>query len=291
MKYTQLRAFHHVALHGGFSRAADALHLTQPAISEQVRSLEADYDVRLFSREKRRVALTEDGAALFEITRRLFDAESQALDLLSESLALRSGRLRIMADSARHVLPVIAPFRARYPKVTLSLREGNSLEVLERLDAYEAEIGVMGEPPDSRKLEVIALGATPIIAFAAHGHPLAGKATVALAELLAHPLVLREQGSKTRALLERRAAERELAVTVGIEADGREAVREIVATGAGVGVVSMAEFSPDPRLAAIALGDADLEMSEFVVCLRERAESRPIRAFMEIARDLPAQLS
>lgn len=90
MRYVQLRAFHHVAICGGFSRAAEELLLTQPAISDQVRKLEEDYDVLLFNRHKRQVRLTPEGEALLAITRRLFDSEDQARQLLSETRTLRA---------------------------------------------------------------------------------------------------------------------------------------------------------------------------------------------------------
>ena len=117
MRHVQLRAFHQVALTGSFSRAAEALHVTQPAISDQIRKLEEAYDTLLFNRLKRQVTLTWAGTALLAVTRRLFDAEDQALQLLTENRALQGGTLRIMADSAVHVLGVLAAFRLRYPAV------------------------------------------------------------------------------------------------------------------------------------------------------------------------------
>src|SRR5690606_35381641 len=81
MRYVQLRAFHYVAVCGGFSRAAEELYLTQPAISDQVRKLEEEYDILLFNRHKKQVSLTPQGERLLEITRRLFDNENQALEL------------------------------------------------------------------------------------------------------------------------------------------------------------------------------------------------------------------
>ena len=291
MRPAQLRAFHHVAIAGGFSRAAEFLGLTQPAVSDQVKKLEREYDVQLFQRTTKQVDLTPTGHRLLEITRRMFEAEGQAADLLSEHLAQQTGRLRIMADSARHILGVLARFRAQHPKVFVSVREGNSAEVIARLQDYEAEIGVMGVPPDGRRLEVVPLGATRIVAFAGLDHPLAHRNLTSLREVLNYPLVLREKGSKTRAILEQRAAEQGLTVTLGIEADGREAVREIVAMGGGVSVVSEAEFSPDARLKAIPIDDEGLYMNEFVTCLSERAESRLIRAFMALARTMSAKQS
>lgn len=286
MRYVQLRAFHHVAIHGGFSRAAEALHLTQPAISDQVRKLEEDYDVILFNRRKKQVTLTEAGQRLLEITRRLFEIEKQAHEMLSESRALRSGALRMIADSVHHAVPILGRFRERYPGIELTIRTGNSEDVVSQLYDYEAEIGILGEVPKSRDFEVIRLSSTPIIAFTAQGHPLARRRSITLAELGRQMLVLRERGSKTRQHIEAAAAARGITLKATIEAEGREAVREIVATGGGVGVVSAAEFGPDGRLVPILISDCDAQMEEALICLRERAGGKLIRAFLEIAREI-----
>ncbi len=283
MRHVQLRAFHHVALEGGFSRAAEALNLTQPAISDQVRKLEEQYDVILFDRSRRQATLTERGAQLFEITRRLFAVEAQAQELLTETQALRSGALRLIADSAHHVLHILGPFTRAYPRVAVSIRTGNSEEVLARLRDYEADIGVLGAAPAGRSFVTVKLGASPLIAFAAADQPLARRRAIGLAELAAHPLVLREPGSKTREGFEAAIGARGLTLHATMEAEGREAVRELVASGAGVGVVSEAEFGQDPRLSPIRLSDCAIVMEESLICLRERRNSRLISAFLEIA--------
>jgi aminoethylphosphonate catabolism LysR family transcriptional regulator len=284
MRHAQLRAFHHVAVEGGFSRAAEALRLTQPAISDQVKSLEADYDVLLFDRRRKQVVLTETGQRLLEVTRRLFEVENQARELLSEARALSAGRLRIIADSALHLLHVLAPFRERYPGVEVEVRTGNSQQVVAALEAYEADLGVLGDAPAGDAFDVLSLGSTPIIAFAARRSAAARRVSMTLAELALQPLVLRERGSKTRQKIEAAAVEQGIVLHATIEAEGREAVREIVAAGAGVGVVSEAEFGHDPRLARIAISDVDIRMEESLVCLRDRAGGKLISAFMAIAR-------
>lgn len=281
MRYVQLRAFHHVALSGSFSRAAEALHVTQPAISDQIRKLEEEYDTLLFNRAKRQVTLTWAGTALFEVTRRLFDAEDQALQLLTENRALQGGTLRIVADSAVHVLPVLAAFRLKYPGVRVTIRAGNSQQVMDSLHAYDADLGVIGEIPLGETYDHLRLNATPITAFVAAGHPLAGS-SLTWADLADWPLVLRERGSQTRTKLEAAAG---MTLAPAIEAEGREAVREIVASGAGVGFVSGAEFVPDPRLVAVPLPSSDLlVMEEALICLRERRGGKIVRAFLEMAR-------
>jgi len=288
LRYVQLRAFHYVAISGGFSRAAEALCLTQPAISDQVRKLEEEYDVILFNRHKKQVSLTRAGQQLLEITRRLFDVEKQALELLSESRALRAESLRVVADSAHHMLHILARFRERYPGIQMVVSAGNSEEVIAQLYDYEAEVGILGEVPESRDFEVIKLSSTPLIAFTNRDHPLSRLRSITLAELSEQLLVLRERGSKTRQSIEAAARAKGMTLVPSIEAEGREAVREIVATGGGVGVVSAAEFGQDPRLVPIPLSDSEVLMDEALVCLRERAAGKVIRAFLETAREVAA---
>ncbi len=290
MRHVQLRAFHHVALTGSFSRAAEVLHVTQPAISDQIRKLEEQYDTLLFNRAKRQVTLTWSGSELLEMTRRLFDAEDQARQLLSENRALQGGTLRIMADSAAHVLQVLAVFRARHSGVRVTIRTGNSQQVMDSLHAYEADLGVIGEIPEGEIFDHVRLNATPITAFVARGHALSRRPELTFGDLAGHSLVLREHGSKTRTKLETAAAAVGVTLEAAIEAEGREAVREIVASGAGVGFVSGAEFTPDPRLVAIPIAGGDaLMMQEALICLRERRNGKMVRAFLETARSISAK--
>ncbi|KFI28425.1 LysR family transcriptional regulator [Haematobacter massiliensis] len=287
MRYVQLRAFHYVAICGGFSRAAEQLFLTQPAISDQVRKLEEEYDILLFNRQKKQVILTTAGERLLEITRRMFDCEQQAMDLLSESRALRAGRLRIVADSAHHLLHILARFREKYPGVKVTVDAGNTQTVMDRLQAYDADIGILGELPASRDFETVHLNATPISAFVPRQHRLAGRASVDFVDLLAEPLVLRERGSKTRRKLEEAARAEGFDMEAAIEAEGREAVREIVASGAGVGFVSAAEFGKDDRLVLLPIRSRmPMIMDEALICLRERRAGKLVNAFFDIALDV-----
>jgi len=288
MRYVQLRAFHQVAISGGFSRAAEALFLTQPAISDQVRKLEEEYDVLLFNRNKKQVTLTHSGQKLLEITHRMFDTEQQALELLTESRALRSGTLRIVADAAHHLLHILVSFRARYPGVPVSVPAGNTETVISSLYSYDADIGVLGEVPAGRDFEVLKLNSTPIIAFASIDHPLSGKKSLTLKQLAQESLVMRERGSKTRQKLEDLAAASKVELRPVIEAEGREAVREIVASGAGIGFVSAAEFGQDSRLVPITIDAPETLMDEALICLRERSGGKLVRAFLDMARSMSA---
>ncbi|RKF16781.1 LysR family transcriptional regulator [Roseovarius spongiae] len=282
MRYSQIRAFHHVATCGGFSRAADALSLTQPAVSEQVRKLETDNDVLLFNRDRKQVTLTPVGEQLLACTRKFFEVEDQIAEVLSSHRAALDGRLRIIADSAFHLTGRLEAYAKRHPGVFISIRTGNTSEIVAALRSYDAEIGVVGRTNPGPDMEIRDLGASPIIAFAARRCYPSLPETMTLAQLARYPLVFREAGSRTRYKLEEAAARQGVALEPAIEVEGREAVQAVVAAGAGVGFVSEAEFGHDSRLARIAVKGAEIAMSESLICLRQRSDVRIIRSFMDI---------
>jgi LysR family transcriptional regulator, low CO2-responsive transcriptional regulator len=283
MRHSQLRAFHYVALTGGFSRAAEAMNLTQPAVSDQVRKLETEYDTRLFDRTKKQVRPTKAGQALLEITRPMFEIEAQALELLTAGRATTSGTLRIIADSAYHITEMMARFQARHPKVKIILTTGNSENVLAALYAYQADIGVLGNMAPNTDFTQIPLGSSPIVAFAAKGIATSLRPKASLAQIARYNLVLRENGSKTRQKLEESAAKQGVRLNAVIEAEGREAVHEIVAAGTGIGFVSEAEYGQDARLHRFYIDGEPIPMQESIACLNRRRDVRLIRAFMGFA--------
>lgn len=287
MRYVQLRAFHYVATRGGFSRAAEALNLTQPAISDQVRKLETEFDVLLFDRSRKQVVLTPIGDRLLSVTRRMFETEQDAFELLSQSSGPRRGVLRLVVDSAHHLRRILPTYRASHPDVRITVATGNTREVYEALHAYEADLGIIGDAEAGPAFESVALSQTPILAFVGRGHALAGVDDVDFPTLARYPLVLREKGSNTRARVLEAADRLGIILTPAIEAQGREAVRELVASGAGVGFVAASEFDDDPRLHPLRLRDASsAEMSETLICLRERSKGPTVAAFLEIARSV-----
>lgn len=281
MRYSQLRAFHHVALHGGFSRAARALNISQPSVSDQVRQLEQRHDVLLFAREARQVRMTEAGEALFRLTSEMFEVEDRIGALFDESRAALSGHLRIMADSAMHITDAVRRFRAASPDVFVTIRTGNTEDLLRRLRNYEAEIGVVGNSISAPDLDSIDLGRTPILALVAKGYLPQGTRKLQFRDLGQYPLIYREIGSRTRAQVEEEADRLRLGLTPSIEVEGREAMREVVASGAGIGFISEAEFGHDRRLKAIPFEDVDLGMSESLVTLSARRDVPLIRGFIK----------
>lgn len=286
MRYSQLRAFHHVALHGGFSRAAEALNQTQPALSDQVRKLEQAHDTLLFRRDHKQVQLTKAGEGLFRLTQQFFEVESGIGEYLSQSRASVHGTLRIVADSALHITGALGRFQSSYPDVFVSVKTGNTEDVLALLRNYEAEVGVVGNLEPASDLITHELGRSPIIAIAARGFLPKTAARLRFRDLPTLPLVFREPGSRTRLSMEQEATRRGIALQPAIVVDGREAMLEVVASGAGLGFVSEAECGQDTRLQKLPIADLDLSMSETLVHLAMRADVPVVRAFL---RSVPSQ--
>jgi aminoethylphosphonate catabolism LysR family transcriptional regulator len=287
MRYTQIRAFHQVAVHRGFSRAAQQTGQSQPTLSDQVRKLEQDYDVLLFRRDGRRVALTEAGEALFQMTKRFFDVEDEILQHLSRSRAVLSGNLRIMADSAVHVVPILAGFREHHPQVQVRVQAGNSTQVIEALRNYDVEFGVLGSLDPTPDLDVHPLGAAPIVVISGIGLRLGVPEVVSFRQLARLPLVVRERGSQTRQRVEIEARRQGVALHPVLEVAGREAMREVVASGLGVGFISEAEIGHDPRIRRHRLDTPAPEMTESLINLTARRDLPLIRAFLLEAKRQP----
>ncbi len=280
---TLLRAFHRVAEAGGVTAAARAAAVSQPTLSAQIRALEAASGASLFNRRGRRISLTPLGQSLFAITARLFAAEGEARALLAGGDGGGGGFLRLAADSPVHVMGALAALRRRDDGVGFSLRTGNSAEVVRMILDFEADLGVTARQTSDPRLHCRALREDRLVLFVPRADPWAGRGEVRLAELATRDLVLRERGSVTREVFETRLGEAGVRPRRLVEVETREAVREAVAAGFGVGVVFAAELGADADLHALAVADADLAVTEYLVCLEERRRQPLLRRFLELA--------
>jgi len=285
MNLTQLRAFHLVAQAGGFSLAARTGGLSQPTLSAQVRALEAGYGVGLFDRQGRGVRMTPAGQSLYAVTTRLFAAADEALALLTGTRALTRGHLRVSADSAYHVMPILAELKQRHAGLTFTLKIDNSAAVLEQVTDHGADIAVMAKMTSDPRIYSMKLREDRLVLFVPREHPWAQRRKLRIADLAGRDIVIRERGSITREVFETRLAEAGVVPGSLIDVETREAVREAVAAGFGIGVVFDSEFGADARFHALDVGDTDLTVGEYVVCLQERRRLALVRAFLDIARE------
>ena len=286
MTYSQLRAFHCVATYGGFSKAAEKTQHSQPVLSGHVKQLEEFYDNLLFKREKKRISLTSAGKELFILTKQFFEVEEQINSQLSKSSASVSGKIRIVADSAIHIIKILKSFRKNYPDVIIDLTIGNSKEVTTSIRNYDAEIGVIGSPVEGPDLQTLTLETSKIKAIASKKFFNKIPKSLSFQDLEQLPLVFRENGSHTRETLIAEALKQKKQLVPVIEVTGREGLHELVANGLGIGFVSQAEIGQDPRLAHIDIDAGHTEMTETLMYLTARKEVPVIRAFLKAAENL-----
>jgi DNA-binding transcriptional LysR family regulator len=208
--------------------------------------------------------------------------------VLSGAKLLARGHLRIAADSAYHVMPVLAELRTRHEGVTFSLSIGNSSAVLKQLLDLEADVAVMAKTVSDPRLHSLLLRHDEIVLFVPARHAWAGRRRVKLNEIAGQPIVLRERGSITRETFEQVLAERAVRPGSLIDVQTREGVREAVAAGFGIGVVFRTEFGNDPRFVPLGLADAKIGVAEYAVCLQENLRLGMVRAFMDAAGALVA---
>ena len=251
----QLQIFEAVARALSFSAAAQALHVTQPAVSMQVRQLEHFAGVALFERTGRRLHLTEAGEELLVHARAVLRALEDADEAFASMKGLRGGRVRLAAVStAKYFAPrLIARFAQAHPGVTVHLRVDNRAEVVRTLVANDADLALMGQPPADGELVPKAFADHPLVVIAPPDHPLARRRSVPIEALAGETFLVREPGSGTRSALERFFGERELPLKVGLEMPSNETIKQAVMAGLGLAFISMHTITLELSVGALAL--------------------------------------
>jgi aminoethylphosphonate catabolism LysR family transcriptional regulator len=286
MRHTQLRSFHAVAQGGSFTAAAKVLGVSQPTVTTQVKSLEREFGVELFRRRGRRVELTESGSGLLDITRRLSADEKEAADYLNETRELKTGHLRVGAVGPYHVTDMLAAFNARHPGLYVSVAVGNSRQTLADLLDYRTDVAVLAHVDPDPRLVAIPYRRHKVVAFCPADHAFARRRSIRLRDLEGQPMIVREAGSTTRRAFDQALDRAGVRPRIVMEIGSRESIREAVAKGIGLGVVSEAEFIPDPRIRALPVADAEIYTYAHVVHLQERQNARLVRAFLAVLRGL-----
>lgn len=283
MNLTQLRAFHAVAQEGSFTRAADRLCVTQPAITASISALEERHGVPLFHRHGRNISLTEAGEQLREVASRLFALEEEAGEILTAHQELESGLLRIAIGSPYTIAPHLARFRESHPRIELKVVPGNFESVEEMLLSEAVDLAVQTEAQPQKQVARLPLAEKKIVAFCANNYPLP-MASVSLETLARFSLVSRESGSATRRLFEQLCSAHDLEIPAQVQAESRETVFELVATGLGYGIVLSDELPQDSRVRTIMIDEATTPITDYLLFLKRRENLRLIKAFLEVVK-------
>lgn len=282
--FRQLAAFHAVARLGSVSMAADELHLTQPAISLQLRALEESARTPLLQRSGRGVRLTEAGELLAGYAARIIDLWREAGEEMATLQGVFSGTLRVGAvTTAEYLLPpLLVTFANVHPKVKVKLQVGNRDEIVRMLAGQDIDLAIMGRPPAELKTEATAFARHPMAFLAAPGHPTVKQGEMGLADLAGMHLLVRERGSGTRATLERLFKDARLPLRIGSEMSSNEAIKQMCAAGFGVAFLSMHTCVLELQaglLELLPMADNPVERDWYVMRLASRQLSQVASAF------------
>lgn len=253
----RLQVFYTVARLLSFTKAAEELHMTQPAVTFQVRQLEEQFNTRLFDRTHNRISLTDAGKKVYESAERIFEIYSEMDNSVRELTGDVSGVLILGASTtiAEYMLPVLlGDFKAKHPDVNVRLRVANTDGIVSQVENNEIDLGVVEAPVTNKNLVVEVCSTDQLVVIVQPGHELAGESNVPLKRLGDYPFICREEGSGTREVMleSMHAAGMEPSdLQVSMELGSLEAIKGAVEAGMGISVISYATIQKELKLGTL----------------------------------------
>lgn len=292
MELHQLEAFEAVALHGSFTRAAEVLFVTQPAVTRQIAALESELKTRLFERLGRTVRLTPSGEVLHRYSEQITRLSREAGEAVADIEAGRGGRLHVGASStlATYVLPpLLRAFREMHPRTEIAVSTGLSARIVEMVRSGEADVGLVtsGADGEERGLHFTTLTDYETCAVVPPGHPLAAKGRLSAADLAQSPLILMEEGTNLRTYVDRLLSAANVAEQVAMEMDNVEAIKRMVEAGLGVSLlpeVAVRAEVESGRLVALPLDVERQGRSIALACRTAKYQTAALRQFTDLVQ-------
>ncbi|MBP6734922.1 MAG: LysR family transcriptional regulator [Chromatiaceae bacterium] len=288
----RLQVFHTVARLLSFTKAAETLHMTQPAVTFQIRQLEDHFNTRLFDRTHNRISLTAAGEQVLHFADRIFEIYAEMENSIRDLTGEISGALTIGASTtiAEYMLPtLLGDFKEKYPEVTIHLKVANSDGIVSLVESNAIDLGVVESSVANKNLVVEVCKRDHLLGIVPPGHPLAKETSVKFARLLEYPFICREEGSGTRGVIGEyldQLPECEGALKVAMELGSPEAVKGAVEAGMGVSVVSRATIQKELRLGTLVALELDppLERPFSFVHQKQKFRLRVMEELLEFAR-------
>jgi DNA-binding transcriptional LysR family regulator len=256
MNRNHLALFHAVAQAGGISRGAGRLHISQPAVSKQIKELEDALGVRLLERLPRGTRLTDGGKLLAQYAQRMAVVEEETARAIEEFRGLKRGRLSVGASTTigAYLLPqVFGEFHRQHPGIELQLEIANTETIQNQLMEGSIEVGLTEGLMEAEHLDSEVFHEDELVAIAPRGHPLLKQKRVTARELCRQPFILREAGSGTRAVVQRALDKRGLTVKPVLSLASPEAIKRAVIAGVGVAIVSRLAISCELQIGSLAV--------------------------------------
>lgn len=239
--FRQLKLFEAVARNSSFTRASEELHLTQPAVSTQIKQLEEEVGTPLFEHMGKKIFLTEAGREMYEFSRSIAQKFTDVQMVLDEMKGIKRGHLDIaLTSTGKYIAPyLLAAFCRQHSGITVNLDVTNRETLLRQLADNIPDMAIMGSPPEGMDLVADSFMSNPLVVIAPLDHPLANGGRISLHRLLKESFIVREKGSGTRNAIERFLEQRGLTMTTTMEMSRNEAMKHAVMAGLGLGIVSI----------------------------------------------------
>jgi DNA-binding transcriptional LysR family regulator len=288
----RLQVFHTVARLLSFTKAAEALHMTQPAVTFQVRQLEEYFNTRLFDRTHNRISLTDAGERVYTYADQIFSLYSEMENAVRDLTGEVSGVLLLGASTtiAEYMLPaLLGEFKTQYPEVTIRLQVANTDAIVSMVENNSIDLGVVEAPVSNKNLVVENFRTDRMALIVAPGHELAREKVVPISRLVDYPYICREEGSGTReVMLEHIVASglNSADLNIVMELGSPEAVKGAVEAGMGVSVLSRATIAKELRLGSLVAVDLDppIERPFSFVHQKQKFRLRAIEKLLDFAR-------
>lgn len=286
MRHSQLRSFHMVAKLGSFTKAAQALNITQPTITAQIRELESQYNVKLFHRRRNNNRLTQSGQQIYQQTLIMFTLEDRIKKVLQNQGAMLSGTLSLGAVSPNSVMPIVEKIHALYPDLELKIRTGGSDDIAKGVADGDLDAAILAYREPDEGLVCKKVTSQPVVLSVPIEHSLASHTSISIAELSRWPVVHRGKGSTTRQILEAAFKERGLTITSKLEVCSREGVREASIHGIGISYVGLHEFQPHPQIKMVEINDLEARSNSYLIYSKDLEELPSIKLINSIITQL-----
>ncbi len=237
----QLKVFEATARHGSFTRAAEELYLTQPTVSIQVKQLTKAVGLPLFEQIGKRLYLTQAGQQLLNTCQQVFEGLEQFEMAIADIKGMKQGQLRIaVITTAKYFVPrLLGPFCQRFPGIDISLKVTNHQNIQERMANNDDDLYIISQTPDQPDLTVNPFLENPLVVIAPKNHPLVGKTNIPIQALNGEQFIMREPGSGTRQAVQSLFEEHDVEVKVRLELGSNEAIKQAIAGGLGISVLSV----------------------------------------------------
>jgi DNA-binding transcriptional LysR family regulator len=291
----QLKVFEATARHGSFTRAAEELFLTQPTVSMQVKQLTKAIGLPLFEQVGKRLFLTDAGRELFSTCQEIFGKLEQLEMSIANLKGMKQGRLRLaVITTAKYFLPrLLGPFCQKYPGVDISLTVTNHERVIERLGNNQDDLYVMSQLPENLDIVAHPFLDNPLVVIGPKTHPLAKEKNISLKRLAEETFIMREPGSGTRRAFQKLLDDQGLSVRVRLELGSNEAIKQAIAGGLGLAVLSSHTIAHDGSMGELMAFDVEgfpIPRKWYVVHLSGKQLSVVASTFLDYLQVAAAQM-